>query len=366
METLARLIGWKLSLHGVPVQGQVTLTSPAVGRATATRPGAPVSFERISGHRDAARPPARASSSTRSCPRCVPAPPASPPRVRDHGQGRQPEGRQADERLRRPALRRRLLAGRRRARGRVHGRGLGLDPGHHDRVRARRPRGRRASAARLRPGPRGVRRRRAPAPGSNRPRWRVKVVPSMSLTSDKRRAKAGAAFEVSGTLAPAPGARAMPAGAPGRQPLGDRAAQAHQRARRPLPDQGAAEAGRVCTGSASSPTASSGAGRCAHCTEVFAGCFRTTGEHDPLLSWLPRGRALPPEVWAVRHRGLLLVLLGHLVLLPAFAVSQGWSLAGAGRSTSSRPSSARSPAGRGSRAAGARRCARWRCCRARR
>ena len=46
-----------------------------------------------------------------------------------------------------------------------------------------------------------------------------------------------------------------------------------------------------------------------------------------LLSWLPRGRALPPEVWAARHRGLLLVLAAHLVLLPAFAVSQGWSLA---------------------------------------
>jgi diguanylate cyclase (GGDEF)-like protein/PAS domain S-box-containing protein len=46
-----------------------------------------------------------------------------------------------------------------------------------------------------------------------------------------------------------------------------------------------------------------------------------------LLSWLPRGRALPPEVWAVRHRGLLAVLAIHLVLLPAFAVSQGWSLA---------------------------------------
>jgi diguanylate cyclase (GGDEF)-like protein/PAS domain S-box-containing protein len=44
-----------------------------------------------------------------------------------------------------------------------------------------------------------------------------------------------------------------------------------------------------------------------------------------LLSWLPRGRALPPEVWAARHRGLLTVLALHLVLLPAFAVSQGWS-----------------------------------------
>ncbi|HWK25363.1 MAG TPA: EAL domain-containing protein [Solirubrobacter sp.] len=42
--------------------------------------------------------------------------------------------------------------------------------------------------------------------------------------------------------------------------------------------------------------------------------------------WLPRGRALPPETWAARHRGLLLVLAGHLILLPAFAVLQGWSL----------------------------------------
>ena len=45
-----------------------------------------------------------------------------------------------------------------------------------------------------------------------------------------------------------------------------------------------------------------------------------------LFSWLPRGRALPPEVWAARHRGLLLVLAAHLVVLPAFAVTQGWSL----------------------------------------
>jgi diguanylate cyclase (GGDEF)-like protein/PAS domain S-box-containing protein len=48
-----------------------------------------------------------------------------------------------------------------------------------------------------------------------------------------------------------------------------------------------------------------------------------------ISAWLPRGRALPPEVWAARHRGLLLVLAAHLVLLPAFAVSQGWSLAAA-------------------------------------
>ena len=48
-----------------------------------------------------------------------------------------------------------------------------------------------------------------------------------------------------------------------------------------------------------------------------------------LLSWMPRGRALPPEVWAARHRGLLLVLLVHLVLLPAFAITQGWSFGAA-------------------------------------
>src|SRR5689334_14829614 len=48
-----------------------------------------------------------------------------------------------------------------------------------------------------------------------------------------------------------------------------------------------------------------------------------------LLSWMPRGRALPPAVWAARHRGLLLVLLAHLVLLPAFAVTQGWSFGAA-------------------------------------
>ena len=48
-----------------------------------------------------------------------------------------------------------------------------------------------------------------------------------------------------------------------------------------------------------------------------------------MSSWLPRGRALPYEVWAARHRGLLLVLAAHLVVLPAFAVTQGWSLGAA-------------------------------------
>jgi len=51
MEALAQVIGWKLSLHGVPVAGQVTVTS-AGGEANRYPAGRAVTFERISGHRD--------------------------------------------------------------------------------------------------------------------------------------------------------------------------------------------------------------------------------------------------------------------------------------------------------------------------
>jgi len=51
IDALARLIGWKLSLHGVPVQGQVTLISGG-GESNRYASGTPVAFERISGHRD--------------------------------------------------------------------------------------------------------------------------------------------------------------------------------------------------------------------------------------------------------------------------------------------------------------------------
>jgi hypothetical protein len=51
LEALARLIGWKLALHGVPVQGQVTVTS-AGGESNRYASGTPVTLERISGHRD--------------------------------------------------------------------------------------------------------------------------------------------------------------------------------------------------------------------------------------------------------------------------------------------------------------------------
>jgi hypothetical protein len=51
VDAIARLIRWKLPLHGAPTQGTVTLTSGG-GSLNRYRSGTPVTFERISGHRD--------------------------------------------------------------------------------------------------------------------------------------------------------------------------------------------------------------------------------------------------------------------------------------------------------------------------
>ena len=51
LDAIARLIGWKLSLHGVPVQGEVAVTS-AGGETNRYPSGTPVTFQRVSGHRD--------------------------------------------------------------------------------------------------------------------------------------------------------------------------------------------------------------------------------------------------------------------------------------------------------------------------
>ena len=51
MDALARLIGWKLSLHAVPTQGQVVVTSRG-GSANRYPSGTPVTLERICAHRD--------------------------------------------------------------------------------------------------------------------------------------------------------------------------------------------------------------------------------------------------------------------------------------------------------------------------
>jgi hypothetical protein len=52
MDALARIIGWKLSVHAVPTSGTVTVTS-AGGETNRYPAGTPVTFERISGHRNA-------------------------------------------------------------------------------------------------------------------------------------------------------------------------------------------------------------------------------------------------------------------------------------------------------------------------
>jgi hypothetical protein len=51
LDAIARLVGWKLSVHGVPADGQVTVTS-AGGESNRYPAGTPVTFQRVSGHRD--------------------------------------------------------------------------------------------------------------------------------------------------------------------------------------------------------------------------------------------------------------------------------------------------------------------------
>jgi hypothetical protein len=51
MDALARLIGWKLTVHAVPTIGEITVTS-AGGETNRYPAGTPHTFERISGHRD--------------------------------------------------------------------------------------------------------------------------------------------------------------------------------------------------------------------------------------------------------------------------------------------------------------------------
>jgi hypothetical protein len=50
-EAIATIVAWKLSIHGVPTQGKVTITSGG-GADNRYPAGTPVSFQRISGHRD--------------------------------------------------------------------------------------------------------------------------------------------------------------------------------------------------------------------------------------------------------------------------------------------------------------------------
>jgi hypothetical protein len=51
LDAIAHVVGWKLSLHGIPVDGTVTVTS-AGGETNRYPAGTPVTFQRVSGHRD--------------------------------------------------------------------------------------------------------------------------------------------------------------------------------------------------------------------------------------------------------------------------------------------------------------------------
>jgi hypothetical protein len=51
LDAVARLLAWKLAIHGAPVAGQVTVTSGG-GGTNRFKAGTAVTFERISGHRD--------------------------------------------------------------------------------------------------------------------------------------------------------------------------------------------------------------------------------------------------------------------------------------------------------------------------
>jgi hypothetical protein len=51
LQAIAQLIGWKMSLHGAPVEGQITVLSGG-GDLNRYKSGTPVTLERVSGHRD--------------------------------------------------------------------------------------------------------------------------------------------------------------------------------------------------------------------------------------------------------------------------------------------------------------------------
>ena len=71
-DAIAALLGWKLSIHGVPTQGTVTLTLHRAARPTATPAAGGSSSSASPATATAAPPAARATPCTTSCPRCAP------------------------------------------------------------------------------------------------------------------------------------------------------------------------------------------------------------------------------------------------------------------------------------------------------
>jgi len=208
MDALARLIGWKLSLHAVPVQGQVTLISGG-GAANRYPSGTPVTFERISGHRD---------GDTTSCPGEALYAQLPELRARAASYDFAINGitvQATRQRGRKPVT----VSGALRFADGSSPAGAALGVEYMAAGSAWTPLTTttcgpdgRWSAQAVLPATGRV---RAVFPGdATRPRLEsepvtVRVIPSMALTTDKRRAKAGRSFSVSGTLDPAPEPRVV-------------------------------------------------------------------------------------------------------------------------------------------------------------
>ena len=169
------LIGWKLSLHGVPVAGPGHGDLGAAARPTATRAGTPVTFERISGHRDGDSTSCPGDDALRQLPDLRARGRATRARSRaDRAQRRRPSSAAGARRtLRRAALRRRL--GRDRAPVAVESRPRARrwTRGRRRPSRARRPLDARVGPAAQRLCAGGVRGRRDARAGSRRTRVRV-------------------------------------------------------------------------------------------------------------------------------------------------------------------------------------------------
>jgi hypothetical protein len=201
MESLARLIGWKLSLHGVPVTGTVTLESGG-GESNRYPAGQFVAFERVSGHRDGCQtscpgeqlyaqlPALRARAAAFSHPVSAitvkassqkGATPTNVSGILRFADGSSPAGAALGVEY--------MAAG--SAWTQITTTTCGVDGTWATSVQL-------PASGQVRAvfGGDATRGRLESAPVA------IKVVPSMSLTSDKRRAKTGTAFAISGTLAP--------------------------------------------------------------------------------------------------------------------------------------------------------------------
>lgn len=61
-------------------------------------------------------------------------------------------------------------------------------------------------------------------------------------------------------------------------------------------------------------------------SKLNAGRRQAVAVATTLVAWMPRGWTLSDESWRTRHRGIVIVLWSHVVLVPIFGVSRGEGL----------------------------------------